>query len=72
MPPGYEVKEDDGASGYKRISVRRTSSLNEGVYHGCGATMDTGALTSKSAVIRLSRNGSKRKSHDLLLYQGES
>ena len=68
VPPAYEVEEDDGTC---RASVRRTSSLNEGVFHGCGATMDTGTLA-KSGVISLSRNGSKRKSHDLLLCQGES
>ena len=72
MPTGCEVEEGGGASTCsrrKRASVRRTSSLNEGACHGCGgAMMDIGALT-KSAV---SRNGSKRKSHDLLLYQGES
>ena len=72
VPPGYEVEEDSAASQFKRVSVRRTSSLNERVYHGCGVTMDTGALTSKSAVISLNRNGSKRKSDDLLLFQGES
>ena len=71
VPPAYEVEEDDGTSRYKRASVRRTSSLNEGIFHGCGAMMDTGALA-KSGVISLSRNDSKRKSHDLLLYQGES
>ena len=70
MPPGYEIEEEVGASRHKRVSVRRTSSLNGGVYYGCGTTMDTGALTSKSAVISLNRNGSKRKSHDLLLFQG--
>ena len=70
MPPGYEIEEEGGASRYKSVSVRRTSSLNGGVYYGCGTTMDTGASTSKSAVISLNRNGSKRKSHDLLLFQG--
>lgn len=72
MPPAYEVEEEGGTSRHKRVSVRRTSSLNGGVYYGCGTTMDTGALASKSAVISLNRNGSKRKSHDLLLFQGES
>lgn len=71
VPPAYEVEEDGGTSRYKRASVRRTSSLNEGAFHGCGAAMDTGALA-KSGVISSSRNGSKRKSHDLLLCQGES
>lgn len=74
VPPACEVEENDGSvSRYKRASMRRTSSLNEGVYHGCtcSATMDTGALT-KSGVSSLSRNGSRKKSHNLMLCQGES
>ena len=78
MPPAYEIdREDDGggASRYERASVRRTSSLNEGVYHGCGGAtldLDVGVLATKPSVVSSSRNGSRRKSHDLLLCQGES
>ena len=73
MPPSCDVEDDDydSTSRFTRASVRRTNSLNDGVYHRCSVAMDTGVYP-KSAVSGLSRNGSKKKSHDSLLCQGES